>query len=160
MNTRTQSIDRLARWGWPLLIVPLAMVASETGATIERALLGLALAAAIGGGASARHRLLLARSTLVLVGAATLALVLHLAGNAFGHRYAWLYSAPELPLYLKIANLWGGEEGTLLLMATLLALARLPPGRRRLVGARRAAAERHVHPRHADLGSVRRDACG
>ena len=65
----------------------------------------------------------LARGALVLLGAATLALVLHLAGDDFGYRYAWLYSAAELPLYLKVANLWGGEEGTLLLMATLLALA-------------------------------------
>ena len=77
----------------------------------------------IGGAASPRHRRLLARGVLVLLGAATLALVLHLAGDDFGYRYAWLYSAAELPLYLKVANLWGGEEGTLLLMATLLALA-------------------------------------
>ena len=99
------------------------MVASELGAALERALLGLALAAAMAGAASARHRRLLARGALVLLGAATLALVLHLAGDDFDYRYAWLYSAAELPLYLKVANLWGGEEGTLLLMATLLALA-------------------------------------
>lgn len=117
------SIEPVARWGWPLLIIPLALLASDLGATLERALLGLALAAAIGGAASVQYRRRLARGALVLLGAATLALVLHLAGDDFGYRYAWLYSAAELPLYLKVANLWGGEEGTLLLMATLLALA-------------------------------------
>ena len=123
MKARMRSIEQLARRGWPLVIVPLAVVASELGATLERTLLGLALAAALAGAASPRHRRRLARGALVLLGAAALALVLHLAGDDFDHRYPWLYSAAELPLYLKVANLWGGEEGTLLLMATLLALA-------------------------------------
>jgi cytochrome c-type biogenesis protein CcmF len=123
MNASMEWIEQLARWGWPLLIVPLAMMTGELGATVERALLGLALAAALAGAASLQHRCLLARSALVLLGAAALALVLHLAGDDFGYRYPWLYSAAELPSYLKVANLWGGEEGTLLLMATLLALA-------------------------------------
>jgi cytochrome c-type biogenesis protein CcmF len=123
MNARMRSIEQLASWGWPLAAVLLAFVASELGPTVERALLGLALAVVIGGAASERNRRWLARGALVLLAAATLALVLHLAGDDFGYRYAWLYSAAELPLYLKVANLWGGEEGTLLLMATLLALA-------------------------------------
>jgi cytochrome c-type biogenesis protein CcmF len=123
MNAHMRSIEQLARWGWPLVIAPLAAMGSELGATAERALLGLALAAALAGAASGRHRRGLARGALVLLGAATLALALHLAVDDFGYRYPWLYSAAELPLYLKVANLWGGEEGTLLLMATLLALA-------------------------------------
>ena len=118
-----RTIERLAEWGWLLVAVPLAIVASATGAAFERALLALALAAILGGAASARHRHTLARAAVVMLGAATLALMLHLAGDDFGYRYAWLYSAPELPLHLKIATLWGGEEGTLLLLATLLALA-------------------------------------
>ena len=97
MKALMRSIERLARWGWPLVIVPLAVVASELGAALERALLGLALAAALAGAASPRHRRRLARGALVLLGAATLALVLHLAGDDFGYRYAWLYSAPSCP---------------------------------------------------------------
>ena len=123
MEARMRSIEHLARRSWPLAIVPLAVAASELGATLERTLLGLALAAALAGAASPRHRRRLARGVVVLLGAAALALVLHLAGDDFDYRYPWLYSAAELPSYLKVANLWGGEEGTLLLMATLLAFA-------------------------------------
>jgi cytochrome c-type biogenesis protein CcmF len=118
-----RAVDQLARLGWPLAAVPLAIVASDFCAVFERLLLGLALVATVVGAAAERHRPMLARTALVLLGAATLALVLHLARDDFGYRYAWLYSAAELPLYLKLANLWGGEEGTLLLIATFLALA-------------------------------------
>jgi len=93
MNARMRSIEQLARWGWPLAAVPLALAASALGAALERALPGLALAALIGGAASERHRRWLARGALVLLAAATLSLVLHLAGDDFGYRYAWLYSA-------------------------------------------------------------------
>lgn len=116
-------IESWLRWAWPLVAVLLAIAASQLGATFERVLLALALVAALAGATSAPHRQLLAYATLALLAAATLALVLHLAQDDFGYRYAWLYSAAELPLYLKIANLWGGDEGTLLLLATLLALA-------------------------------------
>ncbi|MGH6921256.1 MAG: hypothetical protein ACREJ0_26560, partial [Geminicoccaceae bacterium] len=61
-----RSIEPVARYGWPLLIVPLALLASELGAILERALLGLALAAALAGAASERHRRWLARGMLVL----------------------------------------------------------------------------------------------
>jgi O-antigen ligase len=98
MNARMRSIEQGARWGWPLLAIALALAASELGGTLERALLGLALAALIGGAATERHRRWLARGALVLLAAATLALLLHLAGDDFGYRYAWLYSAAELPL--------------------------------------------------------------
>ena len=118
-----RSIEQAVRWGWPLAALALAGVASAFGATFERALLGLALAALVGGAVSARHRNRLAHGALALLAAATLVLVLHLARDDFGYRYVWLSSAPEVPLHLKVASLWGGEEGTLLLLATLLALA-------------------------------------
>lgn len=62
---------------------------------------------------------------------ACLALTLHLLGDHFQLRYVWLYSSAELPAYLKAANLWGGDEGTVLLLAAFcmviaLRLARLP----------------------------------
>lgn len=40
-----------------------------------------------------------------------------LATDQFAIRYVWLYSSPALALYLKVANLWGGDEGTMLLLA-------------------------------------------
>ncbi len=49
-----------------------------------------------------------------------LALMLLLATDNFGIRYVWLYSSEALPIYLKLANLWGGDEGTLLLLALLI----------------------------------------
>ncbi len=49
---------------------------------------------------------------------ACLALALHLVADHFQLRYAWLYSSAGLPAYLKFSNLWGGDEGTVLLLAT------------------------------------------
>ncbi|MDF3932067.1 cytochrome c biogenesis protein CcsA [Pseudomonas citronellolis] len=49
---------------------------------------------------------------------ACLALALHLYADHFQLRYAWLYSSAALPGYLKLCNLWGGDEGTVLLLAT------------------------------------------
>ncbi|WP_236032386.1 cytochrome c biogenesis protein CcsA [Pseudomonas schmalbachii] len=49
---------------------------------------------------------------------ACLALALHLLADHFQLRYAWLYSSSALPAYLKMSNLWGGDEGTMLLLAT------------------------------------------
>lgn len=49
---------------------------------------------------------------------ACLALGLHLVADHFQLRYAWLYSSAALPAYLKFSNLWGGDEGTVLLLAT------------------------------------------
>lgn len=57
----------------------------------------------------------------VAVGAlcgACLALALHLVADHFQLRYAWLYSSAALPAYLKFSNLWGGDEGTVLLLGT------------------------------------------
>ncbi len=45
----------------------------------------------------------------------------HLLADHFHVRYVWLYSGAELPWHLKIANVWGGDEGTLLFLAALLA---------------------------------------
>ena len=46
-----------------------------------------------------------------------LALAWHFGADDFSVRYVWLYSSAELPLHLKIANVWGGDEGTTLLLA-------------------------------------------
>lgn len=57
-------------------------------------------------------------AALGVLGGACLALALHLLADHFQLRYAWLYSSAALPGYLKMSNLWGGDEGTVLLLAT------------------------------------------
>lgn len=59
------------------------------------------------------------------LGGACLALLWLLATDRFDIRYVWLYSSEALPSYLKLANLWGGDEGTVLLLATLFMPAAL-----------------------------------
>lgn len=53
------------------------------------------------------------------------ALLFALFMDRFDIRYVWLYSSEALPSYLKLANLWGGDEGTVLLLATLFMPAAL-----------------------------------
>lgn len=80
-------------------------------------LLGLAALIAVG----ALHRDWRAMAWSAALGAlcgACLALALHLLADHFQLRYAWLYSSAALPGYLKVSNLWGGDEGTVLLLAT------------------------------------------
>ncbi|MGE8437373.1 MAG: cytochrome c biogenesis protein CcsA [Pseudomonas palmensis] len=71
------------------------------------------------GAVRARLRQILWRLALVGLCAACLSLVMHLLADHFQLRYIWLYSSATLPAYLKVANLWGGDEGTVLLLATL-----------------------------------------
>ena len=122
--------EALARWlgRWWLLAPPLAAVAWLLGPPAERGLVGLALLLALA--CLATRREVLAGIVAGLLVAANLCLALHLVSDDFGYHYVWLYSAPELPGYLKLANLWGGDEGTLLFLAALLAIAatRLPGG--------------------------------
>lgn len=113
------------------LAVPLTAAFVAFGQGIERwavlAAIGL-MAAALAAGQG--RRLALRAGAAVLV-AATLALVLHFFLDHFAYRYVWLYSAPPLPWYLKLAGLWSGDEGALLLMAALAALGATGLARRR-----------------------------
>ena len=63
-------------------------------------------------------RLLPAALSVQLLQLATLAW--HLLADHFQYHYVWLYSGAGLPDWLKIACLWGGEQGTLLLLGTCL----------------------------------------
>ncbi len=63
-----------------------------------------------------------ARPTVLALAAAlawacVLALAWHFARDHFALRYVWLYSSAELAPQLKIANVWGGDEGSTLLLA-------------------------------------------
>jgi len=64
-------------------------------------------------------RLMLWRCALAMLYAVCMALVFHLLADHFELRYVWLYSGPDLPPYLKVSNLWGGDEGTTLLLASV-----------------------------------------
>ncbi len=80
-----------------------------------------ATAGAFAAWALPRHR---PRLVLVVAGLffiALAALIGHLLADHFHYRYVWLYSGTGLPWYLKLANVWGGDEGTLLFFASLLA---------------------------------------
>lgn len=59
----------------------------------------------------------LSRHAAAALWGALLALAALLLTDRFDVRYVWLYSGAELPLYLKLGNLWGGDEGTTLLLA-------------------------------------------
>lgn len=63
-----------------------------------------------------RRRLSIAVAAGVVIGTWA-ALGAHLFLDHFQLRYVWLYSASELPVYLKLANLWGGDEGSILTLA-------------------------------------------
>ncbi|MEZ5610788.1 MAG: cytochrome c biogenesis protein CcsA [Rhodocyclaceae bacterium] len=74
----------------------------------------------------------LLRAAAALQWAALLAMAWLLLTDRFDIRYVWLYSGADLPAYLKLANLWGGDEGTTLLLAALCtSLAARTAGRQR-----------------------------
>lgn len=79
------------------------------------------------------------RLVLLDVGAALLwgslfAFAFFFLTDQFTLRSVWLYSSPELPAQLKLANVWSGDEGITLMLATFCATlaarsARLHPAR-------------------------------
>ena len=114
-----------ARWWWLAAVGPLAIMLYAAGGTAERAAVALAAVASVVAAARPRWRDRITAGAACLLVAAVLALVGHLLGDDFAYRYVWLYSAPELPWYIKLADLWGGDEGTLLLLAAMFAVAAL-----------------------------------
>ena len=106
----------------PPALLSLAVTALVAALVASWAALGqvaLAVAAVLAVHAAFRSR---GRSAVLIVAAAlawgcVFALGWHFGHDHFALRYVWLYSSAELPLHLKIANLWGGDEGTTLLLA-------------------------------------------
>ncbi len=84
-------------------------------------LLWLSLALILFALAAPARRATLLEAASVLLWGALLALGHFFATDQFELRYVWLYSSPDLPLHLKLANVWGGDEGTTLLLATFCA---------------------------------------
>ena len=89
-------------------------------ALTERGLIFLSCLLTIAAFLTNNLRAILLKFNFALLIFLCLALSLHLSLDHFQYRYVWLYSAPDLKLYLKISNLWGGEEGTVLFLAALL----------------------------------------
>jgi len=116
-------VARLALTWWWLAAAPLALLLYFAGWRLETAALGLAALIALAGVFWQRAAEPCSAFAAGLLLAALLALAGHLLADDFAVRTVWLYSAPALPWYLKLANLWGGDEGTLLLMAALAGVA-------------------------------------
>ncbi len=108
--------------GWTASFGIAAALLRVAGAEAEWGALLLGLVAALSGVVAARWRGACAGVAAVLLAAACASLAGRLVGDDFSYHYVWLYSAPQLPWHLKLANLWGGEEGTLLLLALFMAL--------------------------------------
>lgn len=112
-------IDVHLLWLAPLPVLALCLAG---GIRAERTVLTLGVVAAVAGVALPLWRRLLAGLAAGLLLAAVAALAVHLLADDFTYRYVWTYSASALPWHLKLANIWGGDEGTLLFMAALAAL--------------------------------------
>lgn len=104
--------------------------------------LALAAAAALAVHAAFRpaQREQVLAAAAALAWACILALGWHFAGDHFALRYVWLYSSADLPLHLKIANIWGGDEGTTLLLVACLASLAARSARTGLDGGRTSVA--------------------
>lgn len=107
--------DRLL-WG----AVPGAALGCAALPAVGDVLLAVAGAAALCAGVASARRAALLRVAAGLLWGALIALAVLLLGDRFDLRYVWIYSGAELPLHLKLANLWGGDEGTTLLLAAFL----------------------------------------
>mgnify|MGYP006168660817 CR=1 FL=1 len=102
-----------------LSVAVTALVAVSVASWAALGSLALAAAGVLAAHAALRPagRLTMLTLAAALAWACVLALGWHFAHDHFVLRYVWLYSSAELPLHLKIANLWGGDEGTTLLLA-------------------------------------------
>ena len=116
--------DYLTRWRL-LAAAPLALLLYAGGGLVERGAVILVFLAASAGAVSPKHRETLGAIAAGLVVAAALSLAAHLLLDDFTYRYVWLYSAPGVAWHLKLANLWGGDQGTLLFLTALASLAAL-----------------------------------
>ncbi len=82
------------------------------------------------------------RGTLLLVAVSCIGIWAAFLGNHFEVEYVFMYASRDLPLAYKLAALWGGQKGSLMLWALLLAIfavavvrpaAYKDPGERRMV---------------------------
>lgn len=116
MNTAPLSaFCSLSRLPWWLAAGSALLVAAWAGS--GQLLLALSALLALAGSAGSPLRPWLLGGAAGLGWGCVLGLGWHFATDQFSLRYVWLYSSAELPWHLKLANLWGGDEGTSLLLA-------------------------------------------
>lgn len=127
---------RLPSWALTVVVAALAALWPPLGNLVLAAVAALAVHAAW---RPARRVQVLAVAAM-LAWACVLALGWHFARDHFALRYVWLYSSADLPLHLKIANVWGGDEGTTLLLAACLASLAARAARAGLDDGRRSVA--------------------
>lgn len=106
--------------------------------TLGDVVLGLAVAAAALALPAWRGRDLAARLHVGLVVAAFALLAVDLLVGTLRYQYAWAHSHAGHAWYYRLAGLWGGEEGTVLLWNAVVALALLAVARGREALDRRA----------------------
>ncbi|HET6405867.1 MAG TPA: cytochrome c biogenesis protein CcsA [Candidatus Thermoplasmatota archaeon] len=87
--------------------------------------LGLAVAAAVAALLPWRHAALAARAHVALVLASLAWLTTDFLAGTLRHGYTWAHTHASYPLHYRLAGLWGGEEGTILLWNGVVALALL-----------------------------------
>lgn len=100
-----------------LALIGLAAVAASAWSPLGTVVLIVAAALAVTAIVADRLRPRLLSIAAALAWGCLAALAFHLATDGFDVRYVWLYSSAELPLAYKIANAWGGDEGTTLMLA-------------------------------------------
>jgi len=104
---------------WLSLCLFLVSTAAALQPGLGNLLLGAAALLLLWGTQLRHARAALWKLSAVLLYACTTSLLLALLLDRFDFRYVWLYSSSTLPVYLKVANLWGGDEGTLILLSAM-----------------------------------------
>ena len=93
--------------------------------TLGEVVLGAAVVCAAAGLAPWRHARLALRLHSALVLAALAWLTSDFLAGTLAHRYVWDHTSTAYPLHYRLAGVWGGEEGTVLLWNAVVALALL-----------------------------------
>lgn len=117
---------KIAFW---LAAPPLSVLLLAAGGIAAQTAVAAAVVAGALGAIWPARRSPLARLTALLLLAALGDLALLLVLDQFDYSYVWRASHTALPTLYKLANIWGGDEGTLLLLAVLISLAAVRLGR-------------------------------
>ena len=117
----SEKANRLARW-WLLGAPLIAAALFGTGGVVAQGLVILTIFVSLTAIFMSSRRLLLTQIAAMLAIGAVLGLALLLLFDQFQYSYVWRSSHSALPFFYKLANVWGGDEGTLLLLTALAAV--------------------------------------
>jgi cytochrome c-type biogenesis protein CcmF len=110
------------RQGWIVggaAIAVLFAAAQLGGAWVEHGLVALAFFGTLVAALDRSGRPPAGPLALAALGAAAVSLAVRFLADDFTYHQVWLLSAPELARWLKLASLWSGDEGTLLLLGLI-----------------------------------------